>query len=784
MAIAIYVVAPLLSGMVPLASDLHYEFAALMALTASLVAGVTVLFRGDGPRHRRSKQGDVSSTIDAPGNLSRILGEQLVLGAIPLVVGILRSFFGTSCGLTDGIVWYVVLVPTSTVVSVAFALVAERFFHRRWLRVLLFLGLWSASLLRGAYEALTGPHIFLYIWQIGLYPGASWEADFPVGTTLLVYQGLHLVAASALVRLLVEISRRSQQSSPNSQSSPSPTSEKPSLAPQSVIIAAIMVLGLLLPIYLLNRADLGLVRTNDWLRTSLGDSLQTPHATIYFKRSGVDSLDLWRVTKRTEYYIALHAKSLKIPEQEIPHIELYIYGSRAEEKEMIGSGSLLYTKPWLNQLHITFATSTSTLRHELSHIMLARWGSILGITPWQGLLEGAAVALEDPKEWRTLEESARAISRFGPTPSLDRLMSLGGFTSYQSTLGYRYAGAFCSWLMRTEGMEKFLRLYNTADFQEVYNRSIEELDTLYRKHLDSLPPPDSSALIVAGYEYGGIPFFHQRCLRRIGALNRHGDDALSDGRYLTALELYERSLGEGINLGARRGVLRALGALGRYSALIDSLDRYAADSIGRSLLPYLVERGDAHWATGMLDSARAIYTRVTSLGIDRWTTIRAAERLWFLDSPEEIRAIMRVYFTRPLDQLARTILLDHAIEKSVEPEDRRILAFMRAALTVEKMPRTTLELLQPFLPSADTMALSSDGPRRIAHDIALWELAIDLMDAELYCRELAPMPVDWKRLEDCVLLRRGDYQTIPGDEHRMRQVAEYLALSEWISRTR
>ncbi len=781
--------------MVPLASDLHYEFAALMALTASVVAGFAVLMRDDGPLHRRSKEGAVSTTIESPGNLSRIFGRQLSLGMIPLAVGILRSFALPSCGLADGIIWYVVLVPTSIVVSVSFALVAERFFRRRWLRVLFFLGLWLMSLVRGGYEALTGPHIFLYIWQIGLYPGASWEADFPVGNTLLIYQGLHLVASVALVRLLVEISRRSSgRSAASVQSSPLPTSEKPLIAPQWVIAAICIMVAVLVPLYLVNRADLGLVRTNSWLRETLGDSIRTPHATLYFRRSGVDSLDLWRYTERTEYYIKLHATALKIPEDEIPHVEVYLYQSRAEEKEMIGSGSLIYTKPWINQLHITFATSSSTLRHELSHIMLARWGRFLGITPWQGLLEGGAVALEDSKEWRTLEEEALAITRFDRTPSLDRLMSLGGFTSYQSTLGYRYAGAFCRWLINTEGMEKFLRVYSTADFMKVYGRSLDQLDTLYNRHLEALPPPDSSTKVVADYEYGGVPFFHQRCLRRIGALNRHGDDALQEGDYAKALKLYQESLDEGINLGARRGVLRSLVGLNSYSALIDSLDRYESDSIGVSLLPFLVERGDAYWSMGKLDSARGIFSRVISLAIDRWTTVRAAERLWFIDSPPEIRGIMEIYFRRTLSQSARIVLLDHAITQAHDTLDQRVLAFMRASLTASTMPRTTIELLQPYLPSIRVQPeprttheipkyksiTDSAIQRSRAHDIIIWELAIGLMDAELYCRSLNAQPSGWRRLEDCVLSQSDNYNTNPGPSHRRNQREEYMGLREFL----
>ncbi|MEP7218416.1 MAG: hypothetical protein ABI876_05845, partial [Bacteroidota bacterium] len=174
---ALYLILGITASFFPLVNDLHYEFSALTALVASLLAGLSILLQQR--PHALALDGNAPAMPVRPDVSGRAVWRDIVisvtLALIPLAVALVRSLFMESCGLWEGISWYLLLVPASAAISVVLAAVAGRITGRRWLACLLFLLLWSGSLFRGAYEALTGPHIFMYAWQIGFFPGGSWD---------------------------------------------------------------------------------------------------------------------------------------------------------------------------------------------------------------------------------------------------------------------------------------------------------------------------------------------------------------------------------------------------------------------------------------------------------------------------------------------------------------------------------------------------------------------------------------------------------------------------------
>jgi hypothetical protein len=678
------------AGFFPLVNDLHYEFSALTALTASLFSGMAVIYRKrtlfpDGTHH----------PIDG-AELWRLTARNTLLALVPLAAALVRYAFSEGCGIWEGIEWYLLLAPPSAIIGTAIAALTELVVRRRWLRAIVYILLWGGSMLRGAYEGYSGPHIFLYAWQVGFFPGGSWDAELPITARLVIYRAFHLLAAGALALVVVEMGslrRRRMESASQSEVMIDPILPKPALLAFAGMLATAAI-----PL-LIHRSDLGLTRTDAWLREALGDSLHTRFATIYFNAPSTDSLALWRAANLTDFYIAEHAAALGVAEREVEPITLYLYASPSEEQRLVGTSSAAFTKPWARKLNMAFSNVGSTLRHELAHVMIAPFGNPLGISTSQGLIEGSAMAMENDYLWRTLHQYVREMGAYGMAPEAEQIMGTSGFTSRRTSVSYVVAGSFSKWLIDTYGMAKYLKAFPWSDFEGAYGMSLHELSGRYHAFIQTIPLPDENYRATMRYLFGGGSFFLQKCLRRMGTLNGEGYQALAEERYELALERFERSLDEGINYGARGGILRALAGMGRYRELLDSAAVYDRDTASYPLLPFLIERGDARWALGDVAGARRLYDSMLALDISRQFSLRAAERRYFIDRSDSLAAIMRLYFTRPMRVTQRIAMLDEALTSSADHGERRVLTLMRASLIVDQLPRTAIETIRPLLAS-------------------------------------------------------------------------------------
>lgn len=779
-----YLAIAITAQLFPLVGDLHYEFAAVIAIAASLLTGIVMVLtpgRQNEPG-AIAPQHDITGQSHEPGcdeltamDVWRTISRAVLLSLIPLPVGILGALFGHGCGLLEGIAWYGTLVPVSAAISAVLAVLVRLLVCRRWVRLCAFLMFWSVSLFRGAWEGLTGPHIFLYAWQVGFFPGGSWDAELPITPLLLAYRAGHLLIAGLLALVIVELARHRNGG------------EQPGGAYRTAGARALVATGLLAAMIIiplvLHRSDLGLTRTHTWLREELGDSYRTRFATIYYHAPTTDSLDIWQAAHLTDFHIAELAGMLGIPENDIEPVTLYLYGSSGEEKRLVGTSSAAFTKPWLRTLNMSFGGVGSTLRHELVHVMLAPYGNPLGISLSQGLLEGSAMALENDYLWRTLHEYARAMYAFDLAPSPEAIMGVGGFSSRRASVSYVLAGSFSRWLIERYGMKRYLDAFAWGDFDGAYQRSLSELSTEYRAFIDSLPPPPASQRAAMRHLFGGGSFFFQKCLRRIGSLNGAGYEALGQERYGKALESFQRSLEHGINYGARAGVLQALAGLGQYRELLDSSRVYAGDTAGYPLLPYVIEQGDAMWALGDIAGARRMYDSMLALDVSRGLSLRAALRRYFLQGDSAVHPIMRTYFTRPMKLLQRLAVLEQAEASTTDLQSRRILGLMHATLSARSIPLFSIGRLGLIMHdthgAGDTTGqfLNASSP---LERFILSSLAEGLRPAAQYAAthrsELQHAGVwsDDPALEPLIdaLLRPQFYGFVPGGDNYMRESDE------------
>lgn len=670
---ALYLLVTVGTWFLPLANELQYELAALMAVTASLITGLGILTSSRSLLDLPDSGGE--EALRDRRALWWAIARSLLLSLIPLAADLLRIPFVGGCGIAEGVGWYLLLVPPAALISLVIALFCTLLTERRWLRIVLFFLLWSGSLLRGAYEGYTGPHIFLYAWQIGFFPGGSWDPELPITLRVILYRLLHLALTAGLATVILEL-RRTKRSTPGA------------FASHASVAIAFLVAAVALALIPF-RSDLGLSRTDAWLRNELGDSLRTRHAVIYYNAPRTDSLTIWRAANLTDFYIERHAEALGLPLDQVQPVIFYLYPNAEIQKEYVGTSSASFTKPWGRKLNIPADRIEGTLEHELAHVVIAPFGNVLGISWSQGLLEGAAVALTRDYGWMTLHEYAYAAYAVLKPPPIEQIMGTGGFTSLGSSLSYVLAGSFSRWLIDTYGMERYVKVYRSSDFSAIYGRDLHQLSGEYQRFLAGQRPAGSWSSTAMRYLFGGGSFFEQHCLRRIGTLNRRAFEAMGAERYELALSRFNESLAEGTNYTARAGVLQALMGMGRYQRMLDSVSLYFRDSLAFPLLPFLIETGDARWALGDTDGAERSYRTILQSGIGTTLSTRAALRLYFLRAPQPLSGIMRGYFVRPLKQLQRIETLRTARRAARTASERTLLDLMIASWTSAQLPRST-----------------------------------------------------------------------------------------------
>src|SRR5688572_19161542 len=190
-----YLAIPFCLRPLPLSGEIQYEFAAIVAVLASLLSALVPLLTPY----------EENTAIPAGERLWQLTIRTLPAALIPLAVYLLFVPFCEPCGFGEGIIWYLLLVLPSAAIGMILGVSIASLVHRRWPRFLAFIGIWSLSLVRGGFEAVDGPHIYLYCWQVGFYPGGSWDAELPIPSLLLVYRVWHLLIALALAGLVGEI---------------------------------------------------------------------------------------------------------------------------------------------------------------------------------------------------------------------------------------------------------------------------------------------------------------------------------------------------------------------------------------------------------------------------------------------------------------------------------------------------------------------------------------------------------------------------------------------------
>lgn len=625
-----------------------------------LAAGLTLLLTSVG-------SGLAITAARAPGSGPLAAATLLALATLPsLLLASLRTLLGTPCDPFASVAFVPLLVlPTAGLVAVLGALCA-RLTRRWWLAGLAYLGFVSLTALATVWPLVAMPQVFAFNHLGGYLPGPLYDEELSVPSSLLWFRLATLCLALGLGALL---QRRRWRG--------------------ALLLAAFAILEL-------QGTRLGFRMTDEALAEALGGAVETEELILHYPR-GLSDAEVSRVLGDLRFRHHQISEFFGAPPP--GKVRVWLYRSPEDKQRLVGAAHTQFAKPWRREVHVNgLGFPHPVIKHELVHALAAPWGaapfgvaaSLGGLMPHVGVIEGFAVAADNPVDELSLHEWAAAMKKKGLLPDVASLMTPQGFYGAPPSRAYATAGSFLRYLAEHFGKERLRDLYRDGDFERAYGASLPALAQLYGTFLDEVPlEPEAVNQAFARFRRGSL--FDRPCAREVGRLSAEAGPLLATDPQ-RARELLARC--------------RALQPDEPSHALAEAhaLRRLAQDEASKALLDAELQRLEeepAPWAEaalsradlaqeeGDLETATRLWTRILerkiSPAMERTATVR-------LDGAH-LEAVRR-YF-QPGDEDVKLFLLREAA--TTDPQSRSVRYLLGRRLQLAGESAAALPVLEQLL---------------------------------------------------------------------------------------
>jgi len=411
------------------------------------------------------------------------LRSYFVLLAIPLITVLLYAFKYGICDLAFGLSWFMLLPTVTMIYSVACAIFAHSVPKtKKWMRWLLALAPTLVFSILNIWDLYVDPQISFYHPVIGYFPGPMYDEWIPLFGALVTYR-LWIILFSVWVIL------------------------KSTIEEKNWYLLAIVLAPLLF------RSNLGWHYSHKDIRRKLGSHMTTKYTDLYF--SGLNAVSMNNFARSLDFYVEHISEKLDLqPPKE--KIRVYIYKYPSLKKQLTGTDDTFVGNPMQNALHLLPTNISDTiLVHEFAHVVAAPMGiPILKISPKIGLLEGLATALQTSQMNLSPHEWSKAMMDESQLPNLTDGLNAISFWKDNPTRVYLASGSFVQWLIDTQGIEKFKKVYKGDAFESVYSKPLSDLLEDWKKFLKGIEVDASSKDMVV-YFLSRKPFYKKKCVHEV-----------------------------------------------------------------------------------------------------------------------------------------------------------------------------------------------------------------------------------------------------------------------------
>lgn len=335
-------------------------------------------------------------------------------------------------------------------------------------RVLVGLGVPMVPLLIGLYGIYASPSVFAYSEFVGYFSGPIYDRVEYRFETLLSYRAGSVLLACGLAFLLRRWPLR---------------------------------FGILcLSGYLALRSfgdQLGHETSARSLERGLAGQVRFDGCLVTYAEEQTSRADAELVARECAVHLRELAEYFEVERER--EVVVRLFASVEEKARWTGAGRTYVAKPWRGEVYVhASGYPHPTLRHELAHIVAARFGrgpfriagELGGWIPDPGRIEGFAVAAAPHENSDgTLAEWARAQAVVGAMPPLRRLFQFG-FYGESSARAYGAAGAFVAYLREEYGAGALRAWYGGRSLEELTGQTIAELESGFLRALERETVPE------------------------------------------------------------------------------------------------------------------------------------------------------------------------------------------------------------------------------------------------------------------------------------------------------
>ncbi len=485
----------LLISRFPLLNTFDYEFSALNGIALFLTGGVIFL----------KYSADLNSVISA---YRKIALKLLIAAGLVLVAGISFYLLINRCPIQYGFAFYFVITLPSLFNGTVTAYIIKLIFRRynSLIFILSSIILFSLSLI----EFYLFPQLYFYNPLFGYFSGTLYDESIVITNKLILYRMFNLLIGVGILWSVIEVKRKK-------------------------IIKDVLIIIILIAfsfgVWSLKPA-FGFATNVDLLKNKLGQEIQTRHSKIY---TPLDYENGKYAALLYEYYYERLGELFKSNGEQM---EVFIFKDSQQKNELFGSGSADVAKPWKKQIFTDIGSLESTLKHEMVHVLMAKYSAPPFYIPLNpALLEGVASALDNNYYGCPLHFMARTAYGNGYRMDINKLFSDYSFYSNYAGLSYVYAGSFVKYIIDKYGIKSAIEFYRSNDFVKSFNISLQEVVEEYYNFLKSLPETMNKE--AAQLYFGGKSIFKKTCVRFAARETKRGYEYYNQGDYLKSAQIFE-----------------------------------------------------------------------------------------------------------------------------------------------------------------------------------------------------------------------------------------------------
>ena len=536
----------------------------------------------------------------------RTIGMGLLIWLIPALLLALSSLRVRQCAPAEGLAFMVLGPALGCALAACLGVwVAGATNWPRlsaWLAAAIPLG----SALLGLWAFYSTPTVYVFGAFAGYFPGAIYDDLVQIPTRYLTYRATIFVAVVALGVLFdalwdgstgrLDLRGRGR-------------------ARLGAIAACAGALGVVAAAYWQGE-QLGHRVSEEFLIERLGKTEQGRHCIMHLPRETLPE-DARRMLEDCDFHVERIRTLVGLSSSE--PVTAYIFRNQNEKKDLIGVGRTLIAKPWRAEVYLQASHwPHPVLGHELVHAVLAEAGrgpfavsgTLAGLIPNSGIVEGAAVALAwdlredlDPDQW------SKIMMDRGELPSAQQFMSVR-FSALPARRAYMAAGSMVRFLIATRGMEGLVETYRRGAVE-----NLAELEAQWHAYLEEIAV-SAQELGVAEVELARPSIFSAVCPHELAKLRAHlaGDAAARDD--VRTIETCRAILDiDEQDARARASLVGALARNGQDSEALATLDalRAAMNAPKPIVAAALEQYADASWTLGKRKEAAALYEELLAI---------------------------------------------------------------------------------------------------------------------------------------------------------------------------